>query len=331
MNLRLALVALVLAVALPVLLAQRAGGSQQAGPALGEPPGTTTPGLASVGPHPTSRGAVPLTGGQRSAAVPTAAGPAPLRIREAAPPAISALEAVIVDEASGAILWARAPHRRVAVASLTKIVTALVALERGRLDARVPIDVDYRTLDDSTVMGLLPGEEITLEDLLFGLMLPSGNDAALAIARYVAGSEEAFVSLMNEKAADLGLSDSRFANPHGLDALGHYSSAYDMAMAARYGMLVDSTFRRLAGTKQWTAQGRREVYELWNLNRLLYGQYAGADGVKIGYTDEAGRAMVASATRQGRRVYASFVHSENLVADAAALLDYAFTNFAWMP
>lgn len=254
---------------------------------------------------------------------------APLRAREAPPPAISAGEAVIVDEASGAVLWAKEAHKRVAVASLTKIVTALVALERGRLDARVPIDVDHRTLEDSTVMGLLPGELFTLEDLLYGLMLPSGNDAAIQIARHIAGSEAAFAELMNAKAAELGLVNSHFVNPHGLDAPGHYSSTYDMAMLAREGMLRDETFRKLARTKVWTAHGRRGPYELWNLNRLLYGHYQGADGVKIGYTEEAGRTMVASATRGGRRVYASFMHSQNLVADAQALLDYAFDTFAW--
>ncbi|MBM3204291.1 D-alanyl-D-alanine carboxypeptidase, partial [Candidatus Woesearchaeota archaeon] len=254
---------------------------------------------------------------------------APLRVRDVPPPVVSAAEAVIVDEASGAILWAKNAHRQVSVASLTKIVTSLVALDRGRLEDRVAIGVDHRTLEDSTVMGLLPGEEFTLEDLLFGLMLPSGNDAGLAIARYIGGSEQGFAAMMNAKADELGLINSRFVNPHGLDEPGHYSSAYDMAMFARHGMLQSQAFRRLAGTKVWTARGKRGPYELWNLNRLLYGQYPGADGVKIGYTEDAGRTMVASATRDGRRVYVSFMHSQNLVADAGVLLDYAFNNFEW--
>jgi D-alanyl-D-alanine carboxypeptidase len=254
---------------------------------------------------------------------------APLRVREVSPPAIGAAEAVVVDEASGAIMFAKEAHRRVAVASLTKIVTALVALERGRLTDRVTVDVDHRAYEDSTLMGLLPGDVFTLEDLLFGLMLPSGNDAATAIARHIAGSEEAFAKLMNAKVAELGLENSRFVNPHGLDAPGHYSSAYDMAMLAREGMLRDATFRRLAATKVWHATGPRGSVELWNLNRLLYGQYEGADGVKIGYTEAAGRTMVASATRNGHRVYAAFMHSPHLVADARALLDYAFDNFTW--
>lgn len=328
-KLRLVLLGLVLAVAPLGLLTYRGSASSQAGLAAAEPTASSAATEPSAGPR-----LVYLATAARQAAAPRPAAPtpavrAPLRTRDAAPPTISAPEAVVVDEASGAILWARDADRRVAIASLTKIVTALVALERGRLNARVATDVDYRTLEDSTVMGLLPGDEFTLEDLLYGLMLPSGNDAALAIARHIAGSEEAFAALMNRKATELGLANSRFVNPHGLDAPGHYSSAYDMAMFARHGMLRDGDFRRLARTKVWTAQGKRGPVELWNLNRLLYGQYDGADGVKIGYTEEAGRTMVASAARNGHRVYASFMHSENLVADARALLDYAFNNFTW--
>lgn len=285
----------------------------------------------AVGPRPVYLAAVARQEPAERASLraPTMAARAPIRVRDVPPPSVAAPEAVVIDEASGAVLWAREAHRRVAIASLTKIVTALVALERGRPDEWVTTDVDYRTYEDSTLMGLLPGDVFTLEDLLFGLMLPSGNDAATAIARHIAGSEEAFARLMNAKVAALGLTNSHFVNPHGLDAPGHYSSAYDMAMLAREGMLRHETFRRLAATKVWRAQGRRGPVELWNLNRLLYGQYEGADGVKIGYTEAAGRTMVASATRNGHRVYAAFMHSPNLVADARALLDYAFDNFTW--
>ncbi|MBI4507406.1 MAG: D-alanyl-D-alanine carboxypeptidase [Chloroflexi bacterium] len=329
-DIRLALLGVALALVLLGLASYQGSASSQPSAPSAEPEATTAAVDVPIGPR-----HVYLATVARQAAVEApalrAAPPAraPLRVADAAPPAITAREAVIVDEASGAVLWAQEAHRRVAVASLTKIVTALVALERGRLDARVPIDFDHRTLEDSTVMGLLPGELFTLEDLLYGLMLPSGNDAAIQIARHIAGSEEAFAELMNAKAAELGLVNSRFVNAHGLDEPGHYSSAYDMAMLAREGMLRDETFRKLTRTKVWAAQGRRGPYEMWNLNRLLYGQYDGADGVKIGYTEEAGRTMVASATRGGRRVYAAFMHSQNLVADARALLDYAFDNFVW--
>src|SRR5437868_5593822 len=147
---------------------------------------------------------------------------------QAWPQGISAQYAVLVDGDSGEILWGRNAHGEVAPASLTKIITALVALDRVRLTDQVTVQVDSRTMWDSTVMGLTPGETVSMETLLFGLMLPSGNDAAIAIAQYVAGSEPAFVDLMNAKAAELGLVDSHFVNSHGLDADGHYSSPFDL-------------------------------------------------------------------------------------------------------
>jgi D-alanyl-D-alanine carboxypeptidase (penicillin-binding protein 5/6) len=235
--------------------------------------------------------------------------------------------AVVLDERSGAVLYGREEHREVAPASLTKIVTAMVALEAGNPASRVGVSVDSRVMWDSTVMGLRPGEEVSLEDLLYGLMLPSGNDAAIAIARFIAGDEWLFSELMNAKVRQLGLQHTNFVNSHGLDANGHYSSAYDMARLARAAMR-DPVFRRLAAAKEWEASGFLRSYRLVNLNRLLW-QYPGADGVKIGYTDAAGRTMVVSATRDGHRVYASFMRSSNLVADGTALLDYAFNAYAW--
>jgi serine-type D-Ala-D-Ala carboxypeptidase (penicillin-binding protein 5/6) len=164
---------------------------------------------------------------------------------------------------------------------------------------------------------------VSLETLLYGLMLPSGNDAALAIARHVAGSDARFVELMNEKVRALGLEDSQFRNPHGLDEEGHYSSPYDLAMLARHGM-QDPLFYNLAATRNRHADG----FDLWNLNRLL-GQYPGADGVKVGYTDEAGRCIVSSATRNGHRVFVTLIRSHDPVGESRLLLDYAFQNFRW--
>ncbi|MCL4459324.1 MAG: D-alanyl-D-alanine carboxypeptidase [Chloroflexi bacterium] len=255
--------------------------------------------------------------------------PPPIRkVGTNGPPTISAQGVAIIDETSGRLLYGKEPHQRFAPASLTKIVTAIIALEQGRLSAKVPIDVDCDELDDSTIMGLKPGEELTLQDLLYGLLLPSGNDAALAIARYIGGSESRFVELMNQKVTQLGLTDSHFANPHGLDAAGHYSSAYDMAMLARYAM-QDPTFARIVATKEWTAKGHK-TYWLRNLNRLLW-YYPGADGVKVGYTDEAGKTMVASAMRNGHRLYVALMKSTDILSDSIALLNYVFENFAWPP
>jgi D-alanyl-D-alanine carboxypeptidase len=249
--------------------------------------------------------------------------PVPRRSSAVWPRGISATFAVVVDGASGEILWGRNARGRVAPASLTKIVTSLVALERARLTDRVAVRFDTSRMWESTTMGLTPGETVSMETLLFGLMLPSGNDAALAIANHVAGSEPAFAELMNAKARELGLSDSHFVNPHGLDADNHYSSPFDLCMLARAGMR-DPTFYRLASTRKYEAEG----YTLYNLNKLL-GLYPPADGVKVGYTDNAGRAIVGSATQNGRRVYVALIRSQNPAPEAQALLEWAFKGYTW--
>ena len=131
------------------------------------------------------------------------------------------------------------------------------------------------------------------------------------------------MEMMNERVRTLGLLDSQFRNPHGLDEDGHYSTAYDMTMMARHGM-QDGLFYNLSATKTWQAEG----YRLANLNKLL-GQYPGADGVKVGFTDNAGRCLVASATRNGKRVFVTVIRSFDPAGDSRMLLDYAFQNFKW--
>lgn len=245
----------------------------------------------------------------------------------AAPPALQARAALLLDEGSGAVLFASNAHERLAPASLTKIATAVVALEQGGdLDREVEVDVDSRLMRGSSVMGLQPGDRFTLRDLLYGLMLPSGNDAALAIGRAVSGSDNAFVREMNGLAARLGLADTHFANPHGLNARDHYASAHDLAILARYAMSLPS-FRELAAAKSWVAHGSREI-RLANVNILL-NSYAGADGVKTGFTNRAGKTVVASAARDGHRLFAVLLNDPAREADAAALLDWGFTSHQW--
>ena len=166
----------------------------------------------------------------------------------------------------------------------------------------------------STVMGLLPGDRFTLRDLLYGLMLPSGNDAALAIGRYVAGSDEAFVAEMNELVTRLGLSDSHFANPHGLGGVNHVTSAYDLAMLSRYGMSLPGFYDIVNTRHYWKAQGNR-VIEVANITGFLR-MYRGADGVKTGYTRNAGSTLAAGAWRDGHRLYAVILNSGSREADA---------------
>jgi len=228
---------------------------------------------------------------------------------------------------SGALLYGLDPHRQLAPASLTKIFTALVALRFGDPRWQVDVQFDPAQLSDSTLMGIHPGETYTLEDLLYGLLLPSGNDAALAIGNAIGGSDDHFVAMMNEEVTALGLHDSHFVNPHGLDAPDHYSSAYDMAMAARYGMTHYPEFRQLVSARTWTVHGTR-TFPVDNLNRFLW-SYPGADGVKVGYTDAAGHTIVASASRNGHRVYVVLMNCGDIVSDAVPLFNWVFANFSW--
>jgi D-alanyl-D-alanine carboxypeptidase len=241
-------------------------------------------------------------------------------------PAFNAAAALVMDEASGSVMFQYNAEAPLPPASLTKIASAVVALHDGGLDRGVTVDVDYREMPRSSVMGLLPGDQFTLRDLLYGMMLPSGNDAALAVARAVAGSDAAFVARMNALVAGLGLVETDFKNPHGLGASGHLASAYDLAVLARYALSVDG-FEALASARSWTARGSRTI-SMGNSNALV-SQYSGADGVKIGYTRSAGNTIVGSATRNGHRVLVVLLNAPQHQADCRAFLDWAFANFVW--
>jgi D-alanyl-D-alanine carboxypeptidase len=284
---------------------------------------------ASPGAHVPLPPAVPVIriAAARQPTQPTPPPGGPHRATQAAPPTVTAKHVAVLDETSGALLLAQDAYARQAPASVTKIVTAIVALEH------VPdISTVYTTTvsstalvacDGSSVMGLEPNDDVRLETLLYGMLLPSGNDAAEQVAMSLAGSRERYVQWMNEKVASLHLSDTHFVTPSGMDADEHYSSAYDLALLARDAMR-NPTFRTIVSTTRFVG----DEYYMHNLNPLL-GLYPGADGVKIGYTDIAGRTMVASATRDGHRVYVSLLGSRNLAADARALLDWAFASYRW--
>jgi len=252
--------------------------------------------------------------------------PVAVNPRGVPPPPVSARAVAVVDGASGDLLYGRNEHLRLPPASTTKIATAMVVLRYADLDAPVVVDVDARRMTDSSVMGLLPGMRLTVRDLLYGLMLPSGNDAAIALARHVAGSVSSFVQMMNQEVARLGLSDSHFTNPHGLDSFGLYSSAYDLAMMARAAM-ADPRFAEIVRTPVWHV--RSLDIDLYNGNGLLR-SYPGADGVKIGWTEDAGETAVMSAIRNGHRVFVAVLGSKDRATDSAALLDWAFAHFTWI-
>ena len=251
------------------------------------------------------------------------------RLRGDAPPVpgTAAAAAVILDEGSATVLHQWNGTLPLAPASLTKIATAVVAIERGNLDRRVTVDVDSRVIRGSTVMGLIPGDEFTVRDLLYGMMLPSGNDAALAIGRAVSGSDVGFVAEMNALAERLGLHDTHFANPHGLNAPGHASSARDLAVLSRYAMSLPE-FGAIVTTTAYAARGSRTIEVSNIINDVLY-SIPGADGVKSGYTRQAGRTLVASATRDGRRLYAVVLNDQQRLTDAYALLEWAFDAYEW--
>jgi D-alanyl-D-alanine carboxypeptidase len=285
---------------------------------------------------PPARGAWPLAhaadaaeSAPSTAAVYTAelTAPAPRRVSAAAAPAVSARYVAVLDEASGELLHGQDEHARVAPASVTKIATTLVALEREPdLDQRVPVAISGSAMaarDHSSIMGLEPGRQVSLKTLLYGMMLPSGNDAAEQVALALGGSRENYVAWMNQKVTELGLQDTHFVTPSGMDADGHYSSAYDMAWLGRVAM-QNETFRQLAGAASYRGDG----YTMTNLNRLI-GVYPGADGIKIGLTRAAGRTIVASASRDGHRVYVSLLRSQDLPGDSILLFDWVWRTFAW--
>ena len=250
-----------------------------------------------------------------------------LRVDAAPPPVNGARAAVLLDEGSAATLFEQAAHDPLPPASVTKIATAVVALERGNLNDWVTVDVDSRVMRGSTVMGLIPGDRFTLRDLLYGMMLPSGNDAALAIARHVGGSDAAFVEDMNALLGRLGLAEGHFVNPHGLNAADHVISARDLALLARYAMTFPE-FRTLVGTSTWVADGSRAIPLTNVIAGTLY-TVPGADGIMSGFTRQAGRTMVVSAMRDGHRLYAVMLNDPQRESDIAALLEWGFASFQW--
>ncbi len=239
------------------------------------------------------------------------------------PPPVSAEGAIVADVALGQIVFEKDAHWPLPPASTTKIMTALVALEHGRLDETVTVQAS--ALVGGAKMGLVAGEQLTLEDLLYGLLLRSGNDAAVAIAQHVGGSVDGFVEMMNDEAARLGLKNTHFANPHGLDNIDHYTSAYDLLVITRRA-LANPVFARIVATTDYTVGS----HQMHNRNELL-STYPGADGVKTGTTTAAGECLVASATRDGHQIVAVVLGSQDRYADATVLLDYAFSGYAWVP
>lgn len=234
-----------------------------------------------------------------------------------AAPELSCRTGVLMDAESGRVLWQRDPDERMLIASTTKIMTALVALERCPLDAEVTVDPSWTGVEGSS-MYLAPGQTLTVEDLLYGLMLASGNDAAVALACFTAGSEEAFAALMNERAGQLGCANTHFVNANGLDDEEHYASAYDLALITR-AALENQDFRRIVSTVSKTVGDSTFV----NHNRLLR-ECDGVFGVKTGYTKAAGRTLVTACEREGTTLICVTLSDPEDWDDHQALYDWAY-------
>ena len=234
--------------------------------------------------------------------------------------AISAQRAILVDAVSGRVIYEKDADTRSLIASTTKMMTALIVCEQCNVLDRMRIPKEAVGIEGSS-MYLQEGEVLTLQELLYGLMLSSGNDAAVALAIYCGGTVEGFAELMNDKARVLGMAGSHFENPNGLDSPGHYSTARDLAILAAYAM-KNPIFYKTVSAKNVTV-GQRY---LRNHNKLLW-QVEGADGVKTGYTKAAGRILVSSATRNGRRLICVTVNDPNDWQDHAALLEKGFSAY----
>lgn len=248
------------------------------------------------------------------------------------PPALAGRAALVMDLGSNRVVYQRNGDRQAAPASLAKIMTAVLAIEGGG-DLTATVGVQADDLIEGSAMGLKVGDQVTLEQLLWGLLLPSGNDAAEAIARYVGGgSVSRFVAMMNKKAQVLGLANTHFANPHGLDAAGHYTSALDIAELSRYA-LRSPIFAKIVAARQHELTVSGRSFTVRNTNTLLFetAPAVGVTGVKTGFTDNAGDSLVASFERDGRKMLVVVLGANNRNEAALALVAYAFEHFVAVP
>jgi D-alanyl-D-alanine carboxypeptidase (penicillin-binding protein 5/6) len=255
----------------------------------------------------------------------------PLGLLAADGPEVEAHGAILMDAASGRILWEKDAHKPLAMASTTKIMTAIVALEQGNLSDMVTVS-RRAEIAPRVKMYLQEGEEISLSGLVHALMMQSSNDAAVAIAEHISGSVEAFCAAMTAKARQLGARNTIFETPNGLDAENHQSTAYDMAIITRYA-LNNAMFLEIINTPQKTVTSSRTTYSIINKNRLLR-EFEGANGVKTGYTGKAGHCFVGAARRDDMQLISVVFASgwgakgkEQKWIDTKRILNYGFENF----
>lgn len=248
---------------------------------------------------------------------------------------INALGAVLIDFKTGRVLWEKNAHKKLAMASTTKIMTGILALEKKDLDLEKEILVSRSVLGVPKVkLNLVPGEKIKLKYLLLALMLESANDAAVVIAEEISGSVDKFCNLMTEKAKEIGALDTSFKTPNGLDSDGHFSTAYDMALIARYAM-KNNKFVELINTPSASFSSDKKNYVLNNKNRLLK-EFDGANGIKTGFTGKAGHCFVGAAKKNDMQLISVVLGSgwgakgkEAKWSDTKKILNYGFENYVY--
>jgi D-alanyl-D-alanine carboxypeptidase (penicillin-binding protein 5/6) len=240
---------------------------------------------------------------------------------------VNAASAVLMEQSSGRVLYEKEAHTKRRIASITKIMTAILAIESGKMNQYVKVSEKATHAEGSSIY-LKPEEKIKLKDLVYGLMLRSGNDAAVAIAEYIGGSVDGFVYIMNQKAREIGMFDTHFANPHGLDDHeDHYSTAYDMAILMRYAM-QNKTFAKISGTKVYRAPNPTEAWDrVWkNKNRLLT-KYQYCTGGKTGYTKRAKRTLVTTATKGDMSLIAVTLNDSDDWNDHISMYESGFKQY----
>lgn len=263
-----------------------------------------------------------------------------------AAPNLLCTTAVLIDATTGTILAEKNADQKMYPASLTKIMTAIIAIEMGELSDIIKVDDDTPYEIEGSHIALEPGEILTLKDMLYALMLPSANDAALAIAKHYGGSEEEFVKMMNNKAKELGAYNTNFVNPHGLHDDNHYTTAADLALITKYAM-KNETFQKIVATKKYEIKPtnkKNETRYFANLNRLIHNsgynqiyidgeyispEYEFATGVKTGYTPQAGNTLVASAEKNGTKLIAVAMNGVSLemYQDVHNLFNFGFDEY----
>ena len=242
-------------------------------------------------------------------------------------PKINARAAVIYDRKSKKIIWGKKENERRPMASTTKIMTAIVVLEHANLNDTVTVSKKSGGTGGSR-LGLKAGDKITVENLLYGLLLVSGNDAAVALAEYVGGSVEGFAKMMNEKAEELGLKDTHFVTPHGLDMQEHYTTALELAKMADYALNIKK-FAQIVNTKNITISINGRSKNLKNTNELL-GNLYGVNGVKTGFTNGANRCLVTSVNRDGMNIITVVLGADtkkDRTNDSVKLIEFAYQNY----